>query len=41
MEQSDYFDEEILKKLNNKYYIPAEFKNALKLSTKKNPFKCT
>ena len=35
MKQSDYFDEEILKKVNNKYYIPTEFKNALKLSTKK------
>ena len=37
MKQSDYFDEEILKKVNNKYYIPTEFKNALKLSTKKPP----
>ena len=42
MKLSDYFDEEILKKANKKYYTPTEFKNALKLSTKKktlNPLK--
>ena len=43
MKLSDYFDEEILKKANKKCYTPTEFKNALKLSTKKkkplNPLK--
>ena len=43
MKVSAYFDEEILKKANKKYYTPTEFKNALKLSTKKknplNPLK--
>ena len=35
IKQSEYFDEEILKKVNNKYYTPTEFKNALnELSTK-------
>ena len=35
-----YFDEEILEKVNNIYYMPTEFKNALnELSTKKTkPF---
>ena len=42
MKLSDYFDEEILKKANKKYYTPTEFKNALKLSTKKKKsFKST
>ena len=27
---SEYFDEEILKKANNKFYIPDEFNNAMK-----------
>ena len=36
IKQSEYFDEEILEKVNNKYYIPTEFNNALnELSTKK------
>ena len=36
IKQSEYFDEEILKKVNNKYYTPTEFNNALnELSTKK------
>ena len=36
LKQSEHFDEEILKKVNNKYYTPTEFKNALnELSTKK------
>ena len=36
IKQSEYFDEEILKKVNNKYYTPIEFNNALnELSTKK------
>ena len=36
IKQSEYFDEEILEKVNNKYYTPTEFKNALnELSTKK------
>ena len=34
IKQSEYFDEEILEKVNNKYYTPTEFKNALnELST--------
>ena len=34
--QSEYFDEEILEKVNNKYYTPTEFNNALnELRTKK------
>ena len=34
--QSEYFDEKILEKVNNKYYTPTEFNNALnELSTKK------
>ena len=33
---SEYFDEKILEKVNNKYYTPTEFNNALnELSTKK------
>ena len=36
IKQSEYFDEEILEKVNVKYYTPTEFKNALnELSTKK------
>ena len=36
IKQSEYFDEEILEKVSNKYYNQTEFKNALnKLSTKK------
>ena len=36
IKQSECFDEEILKKGNNKYYIPTEFINAIsELSTKK------
>ena len=36
LKQSEYFDEEILEKVNNKYYTPTEFRNALnELSTKK------
>ena len=36
IKQSEYFDEEILEKVNNKYYTPTEFNNALnELSTKK------
>ena len=36
IKQSEYFDEEILEKVNVKYYTPTEFKNALNgLSTKK------
>ena len=34
IKQSEYFEEEILEKVNNKYYTPTEFKNALnELST--------
>ena len=34
--QGEYVDEEILEKVNNRYYTPTEFKNALnELSTKK------
>ena len=29
IKQSEYFDEEILEKVNNKYYTPTEFNNAL------------
>ena len=29
IKQSEYFEEEILEKVNNKYYTPTEFKNAL------------
>ena len=37
IKQSEYFDEEILEKVNNKYYTPTEFSNALNtLSTKKH-----
>ena len=36
IKQSEYFDKEILEKVNNKYYTPTEFNNALnELSTKK------
>ena len=36
LKQSEYFDEEFLEKVNNKYYTPTEFNNALnELSTKK------
>ena len=36
IKQSEHFDEEILEKDNNKYYIPTQFKNALnKLIRKK------
>ena len=36
IKQSEHFDEEILEKVNNKYYTPTEFKNTLnELSTKK------
>ena len=36
IKQSEYFAEEILEKVNNKYYTPTEFNNALnELSTKK------
>ena len=36
IKQSQYFDEEILEKVNNKYYTPTEFNNALnELNTKK------
>ena len=36
IKQSEYFDEEILEKVNNEYYTPTEFNNALnELSTKK------
>ena len=44
IKQSEFFDEEILKKFNNKYYTPTEFNNALnELSTKKKKktFTCT
>ena len=45
IKQSEFFDEEILKKFNNKYYTPTEFNNALnELSTKKKEkktFTCT
>ena len=38
--QSEYFDEEILEKVNNKYYTPTELNNALnELNTKKNLYK--
>ena len=41
IKQSEYFDEEILEKINNKYYTPKEFKNALnELSTKNKTFIC-
>ena len=30
MKQSEYFDEEILKKANNRFYTPDEFNTALK-----------
>ena len=41
IKQSEYFDEEILEKVNNKYYTPTEFKNALnELSTKNKTFTC-
>ena len=37
IKQSEYFNEEILEKVNSKYYTPTEFKNALnELSTKKH-----
>ena len=40
IKQSEYFDEEILEKVNNKYYTPTELKNTLnELSTKKT-FTC-
>ena len=36
IKQNEYFDEEILEKVNNKYYNPTEFNNALnELSEKK------
>ena len=36
IKQGEHFDEEILEKVNNKYYAPAEFNNALnELNTKK------
>ena len=36
IKQSEYFDEEILEKVSNKYYTPTKFNNALnELSTKK------
>ena len=36
MKQIEYFDEEVLEKVNNIYYTPTEFNNALnELSTKK------
>ena len=39
IKQSECFDEEILEKVNNKYYISTEFKNALnELSTKNKTF---
>ena len=42
IKQSEYFDEEILEKFNNKYYTPTEFNNALnELSIKNKPFACT
>ena len=35
IKQCEYFDEEILEKVNNKYYTPTGFNNALnELSTK-------
>ena len=35
IKQSEYFDEEVLEKVNNKYYTPTEFKNLLnELGTK-------
>ena len=37
IKQSEYFDEEILEKVNNKYYTPTEFKNALNELSKKKP----
>ena len=41
IKQSGYFDEEILEKVNNKYYTPTEFKNALNdLRTKNKTFIC-
>ena len=41
IKQSEYFDEQILEKVNNKYYTPTEFKNALnELSTKNKTFTC-
>ena len=39
IKQSEYFDEEILERFNNKYYTPKEFNNAVNvLSTKKQNF---
>ena len=38
--QSEYFDEKILEKLNNKYYTPTEFNNALNERSTKKPFTC-
>ena len=35
IKKSEYFDEEILEKVNNKYYTPTEFKNALNELSKK------
>ena len=36
IKQSEYFDEKILDKVNNKYYTPTEFNNGLnELNTKK------
>ena len=37
MKQSEYFDEEILEKVNNKYYTPTVFNNVLNELTKKKP----
>ena len=40
--ESEYFDEEILEKVNNKYYTQAEFNNAFNGISKKNKtFTCT
>ena len=37
IKQSEYFDEEILEKVNNKFCTPTEFNNGFnELSTKKN-----
>ena len=39
IKQSECFDEEILEKVNNKYYTPTEFNNAInELNTKNKTF---
>ena len=42
IKQNEYFDEEILENVNNKYYTLKEFNNTLnKLRTKNKTFACT